>query len=153
MPTFSVSFEAILRHALAQIGSLPPRFEFDPTQAGVHRCRVFYTFRDVQSHEHPLDVCASSSISQADSKKKACYAALDGLRRLQGLTVVDFNYPRLQSAETEYRSHLDIFKENILAPYANLLSSYRTLKERLTAASDVVSRLHPILDRINRLFD
>ncbi|WCJ44148.1 hypothetical protein M5689_024835 [Euphorbia peplus] len=96
MPTFSVSFEIILRHALAQIGSPPPRFKFDPTQAGVHRCKVFYTFRDVQSQEHPLDVCASSSVSQADSKKKAFYAALDELRRLHGFTVVDFNYPCLQ---------------------------------------------------------
>ncbi|WCJ24990.1 hypothetical protein M5689_006907 [Euphorbia peplus] len=100
-----------------------------------------------------MDISATSSLSQADSKKKACYAALQALQRLLGLTIVDFNYPRLQSAEAEYLSDLDAFKENVLVPYSKLLAAHAALKTKIKSAAEIVVRLQPILDRINRLFN
>ncbi|WCJ24378.1 hypothetical protein M5689_006342 [Euphorbia peplus] len=152
MPKLSVSYEAILCYSLTQLGSPAPRFQYENGQSNVHACRVFYTFRDPRGDEHPFDICSQSSVSQAESKKSACYAALLALQRLHGLIIVDCNFLNLLKAKEEYLSSMAAYKDNVIIPYSKLSTAYDELKARIEAASHLISGLQPILDRITRLF-
>ncbi|WCJ44039.1 hypothetical protein M5689_024732 [Euphorbia peplus] len=152
MSTFAVSFEAILRHALTELGLPDPTFQYETRQDRIYTCKVFYIVHDQYGREFPYDICATSPVSHPECRKHACYAALKSLQRMHGLIIVDYNYSRLQVAQAEYLSCLAAYKDNILIPYTNLLEGYTLLKRKIAAASDNISRLQPIVDRIHCLF-
>ncbi|WCJ24306.1 hypothetical protein M5689_006278 [Euphorbia peplus] len=152
MPTFGVSFEAMLRYVLFEIDAPEPRFDFEIGRADMHVCRVFYTFRDEQGHEYPLDICGTSSVGPIESKRAACQAALKALQRLHGLQIVDFNHPRLETAKMEYVSYLNAYLANVVVPYARLLKDYNSYKKKLAAMAQIVTQLQPIVSRIVELF-
>ncbi|WCJ21084.1 hypothetical protein M5689_003268 [Euphorbia peplus] len=118
MPIFSISNEAILRHAVAEIGSAPSRFEYECTEPGMHKCRLYYTFPDIHTQEQPFYICGALAATKADSKKRTYYRTLKALQSLIGLIVVDYNYGRLQTSQTEYMSNLDALMRNIFVPNA-----------------------------------
>ncbi|WCJ31633.1 hypothetical protein M5689_013113 [Euphorbia peplus] len=129
MPTFGASFEAMLRYVLSETDVPEPRFDFETERPDMYVCRVFYTFRDEQGHEYPLDICGTSSAGPTESKRAACQAALKALQRLHGLQIVDFNHSRLETAKMEYVSSLNAYLANVVVPYARLLKDYNSLKK------------------------
>ncbi|WCJ21156.1 hypothetical protein M5689_003334 [Euphorbia peplus] len=152
MPTLSVSYEAILRYSLTQLSCRPPRFQAETAELSVYACRVFYTYRDNQGNEHPYNICGQSSISQADSKKSSCYAALLDLQRLHGLIIVDCNLLHFHNVKTEYLASVAAYKDSVVIPYSKLSIAYNDLKKRIEGGAELMSTLKPIVDRITRLF-
>ena len=150
MTTVTIPFTLILQCILQQLGLPQATFEEQNNEGPVYTCIVRYHYEDNQGNRFLTFMLGLSNCTPDDARDYACFAALEHLKVVYSLDIVDYNHKELTALKkarkpTEKLTALKASYNELSGQYVSLLRKFQKVCKSLKKIKIVMSSLNYLM--------